>query len=213
MFKSIADKLGSLFSKKNITPCPEDLIKEAIGIDDNDYEDENEDNMISEKETKLVYSSDNIQPGDIFIVKKYCGKSLVSSISFKRLADGKDIIHSEDDKPAIESDNGKQWVQNGYLHRDGNFAVINGSRTEFWFYGVLHNLSGPAVQEYGVNAQFWIDGQMVDQDYFHEAARMFLLKYPDGISKTMMENFKLGSPEEAEKTSSFYSDLLKEIES
>jgi hypothetical protein len=46
-------------------------------------------------------------------------------------------LHREGDLPAYVSDRNRQWYINGVLHRDGKPAFIEGDVQEFYTYGVL----------------------------------------------------------------------------
>lgn len=82
-----------------------------------------------------------------------------------------DVLHREDDLPAIELNNGaKQWWMNGERHRkDGHAIEYENGDKEWWIGGKRHREDGPAVEyihntNAGKHKEWWIDGKRHRED-------------------------------------------------
>ena len=77
------------------------------------------------------------------------------------------ILHRDNDKPAIEWSNGrKEWLQNGKIHRDNDKPAIEWSngRKEWWQNGKIHRDNDKPAVEYADGTKYWYQNDKRHRD-------------------------------------------------
>ena len=77
--------------------------------------------------------------------------------------------HRENDLPSIEYSNGtKKWYKNGILHREDDYAVEHSNGDKAWYKnGLLHRENGPAIEYSDGNKYYYLEGiQYIKEEYY-----------------------------------------------
>jgi len=88
-------------------------------------------------------------------------------MTIKRWTNQQNLLHRDDDLPAVEySDGSKQWYKNGLIHRDGGLPALvwEDGYKEWWVGGQRHRDGGlPAVEYLDGTKEWWENGLILSK--------------------------------------------------